>query len=340
VDKLPASLRKPLPRPLILGGLAAALALTCVCASLVIVKALSSAGDGDSLVISLPQGTLVLPQPGALSTLQMELATALPEIGEDVPVVEYPYITGITAHSREIFRQGQGGGNRAGVFSKVGDSLTANEVFLVPIGRGNYELHDHVYLASAIGYFSTMVARDDNSFANTSLAAGFGWRAGNVLNPDLADPATCQPGESPLLCEYRLVRPSVALIMLGTNDVPVTALDRYEATMREIIETTVDLGIIPVISTIPPFAGEDERVLAINRIVVDLAEEYGIPLWNFYAVVRDLPNGGLAGDGVHLTWNEPADFSPENLPYGMTMRNLTALQVLDAIYRNVILPEM
>jgi len=31
-----------------------------------------------------------------------------------------------------------------------------------------------------------------------------------VLAPEWANPAACQPGESPLLCEFRLRKPSVA----------------------------------------------------------------------------------------------------------------------------------
>jgi len=30
------------------------------------------------------------------------------------------------------------------------------------------------------------------------------------------------------------------------------------------------------------------------------------------------------------------DFTPENLQYGSTMRNLTALQILDSVWKNVL----
>jgi hypothetical protein len=49
----------------------------------------------------------------------------------------------------------------------------------------------------------------------------------------------------------------------------------------------------------------------------------------------------MASDGVHPS-SAPAghatDFSPDNLRYGMTVRNLTGLYVLDAVWRAVVLP--
>jgi hypothetical protein len=44
----------------------------------------------------------------------------------------------------------------------------------------------------------------------------------------------------------------------------------------------------------------------------------------------------MGPDGVHPSWApNAADFTPENLQYGSTVRNLTALMVLDALWRQV-----
>ena len=255
------------------------------------------------------------------------------------PPQNYPYIENITPHAREIFLLGQSLGNRPNVFSKVGDSITANEAFLVPIGVGDYNLRDHTYLQPVIDYFSQATARDANSFANTSLAAKGGWSAWQVITPRYADPTLCQAGEAPLECEYRIVRPSIALIMLGTNDVMTTPSGTYESWMRQIVEISLERGVIPVLSTIPDFKreGYEERVPELNGIIRRLAYEYEIPLWDYWAALQDLPNKGLSDDGVHPGWAVPADFKPYFLQYGMTVRNLTALQALDAIWRQVIL---
>lgn len=252
---------------------------------------------------------------------------------------QYAYIENITPRARDIFLLGQSLGNRPNVFSKVGDSITDNNAFLVPIGLGDYNLRDHSYLQPVVDYFSQAVARDGNSFANTSLAAKGGWSAWQVREPGKGDPALCRGDETPLTCEYRLARPSVALIMLGTNDVMTTPSGTYESWMREIVETSIEMGVIPVLSTIPDFKREgfEERVPELNGIIHSLALEYEVPLWDYWASLQNLPEKGLSEDGIHPGWAVPADFKPYFLQYGMTMRNLTALQALDAIWREVIL---
>jgi LysM repeat protein len=290
--------------------------------------------DQVPVVTAVPLATVALPLP-ALTPV----APTTPR-----PPGDYHYISGITGRVREVFLHGQALGNRARVFSKVGDSITVSPVFLTAIGLGSYQLHEHTGLQPVIDYYSEAVAREgDNSFAYSSLSAKVGWRARAVLSPASADPAYCQPDESPLGCEYRVVQPAVALIMLGTNDVPSTPVDEYDTDMRRVIDFTLERGIIPVISTIPPLvrAGLEGRVELLNGVLVRLAREYEVPLWDYWAALQGLPDQGLAGDGVHPSWapvGHSADFSPEYLQYGMTVRNLTGLYVLDAVWRAAITP--
>ncbi|MBN1429525.1 MAG: LysM peptidoglycan-binding domain-containing protein [Anaerolineae bacterium] len=277
-----------------------------------------------------------------LMPAQTQMATAaptsLPEYEEQV--TDYLYISGITARSHEIFMIGQSMGNRPNIFSKVGDSITDNAAFLKPIGQGNYNLRTHIYLQPVIDYYSQEIARDANSFANTSLAAKGGWSVWHEFNPDFANTTVCRPGETPLVCEYRVVRPSVALIMLGTNDVISMSAGKYEDYMRQVIETSIEMGVIPVVSTIPDFYYQDvdNKVQVMNDIIIRLAQEYQIPLWNYWASMQELTGKGLSMDGIHPSWAVPADFTPNFLKYGMTNRNLTALQALDAVWRLVIEP--
>jgi hypothetical protein len=65
-------------------------------------------------------------------------------------LIDSPYISGITPRAHEIFAVGQSMGNRANIFSKVGDSITASDVFLEPFSEGNYNLRDHAYLQPVI----------------------------------------------------------------------------------------------------------------------------------------------------------------------------------------------
>jgi hypothetical protein len=260
---------------------------------------------------------------------------------------DYPYILGVSQRARDIFLAGQAMGNRPGVFSKIGDSITEKgrpeEDFLSAFGRGGYNLGEYGYLQPAIDFFTSTEARLGNSFVNDSLSAAPGWSSWTAINFHASDDSICAPLEIPIECELRMIKPSVALIMLGTNDVPDTKISAniYESQMRKIIETCINMGVVPVLSTIPEFKrpATGYRVAIFNEIVVRLSDEYQIPLWQYWAAINGLPNNGLSSDGVHPSISplSPADLSPESMQYGMNVRNLTALQALDAIWREVIL---
>jgi hypothetical protein len=94
--------------------------------------------------------------------------------------------------------------------------------------------------------------------------------------------------------------------------------------------------VVPIIAT---RAEKTDSPISINAIVVKIAYEYDIPLWNFGAAVMSLPNHGLSADGFHLTpgtveGNYYFD-DPARMELGWTLRNLTALQAIDAVYRDL-----
>lgn len=252
------------------------------------------------------------------------------------------YVSEPSPRVRTIFRVGQRLGNRADVFAKVGDSITASNMSLRPLGEGVYKLGDYeeAYLAT-LQHFSTATARTGNSFVNKSLAAKVGWSAFVVLNPDYADPAHCEEGESPLACEYRLTQPAFAFIMLGTNDVGFVSEATYRHNLERVLNETIRRGIVPLLSTIPPRtdnANIGEKVMRFNAIVRELAQEYRLPLMDYYALMNTLPDKGLSDDGVHP--NVPprgyvavADFNARDLQYGYTARNLLMLATLDAVWQ-------
>jgi hypothetical protein len=104
------------------------------------------------------------------------------------------------------------------------------------------------------------------------------------------------------------------------------------------VETSIDYGVIPVLSTVPYDQFGD--VQPYNQIIISMAIAYDVPWMDFYAATWDLRNHGIAeGDGVHPSippTNDPANFTPENLQYGHTVRNLLVLHVLDAMWRQVL----
>lgn len=256
-----------------------------------------------------------------------------------VPLDVSAYIHGITGNLRLIYEQGQAMGNRADVFSKVGDSITAAPHTLHPVGEGLTNLGAYTYLQSVIDVYGKSLARDHNAFANTSLAATSGWTTTDMLDPAMA-PSLCQWGENALDCEYRIVRPSIAFIMLGTNDVERMTAALYRTNMEQIITRTLARGIIPVLTTIPPRPGYESSVTAFNATLYDLSRAYSIPLIDYYASLIDLPDFGLDIDRTHpnippLGYEGCADFRTPNLPFGYVMRNLTLLEGLYQVWEAV-----
>lgn len=250
------------------------------------------------------------------------------------------YLSGLSSRTREIYLRGQNMGNRANVFSKIGDSITVSPNFLYPVGYGQYDLGQYGGLAGVVGYFLQANARTGNSFANQSLAAGGGWTSDKLLTPGYGFPEVCG-SETPLVCEYQRVKPAVALILIGTNDSGSGSVENFAGNMRQIIETSINMGVIPVISTLPPKNIDDNqegRVNAFNDAIRLMAAQYQIPLWDYYAQMAGAQNRGMSSDGLHPSASPDgaaARFTPDNLQYGYNIRNLGALQVLDALWRYV-----
>jgi hypothetical protein len=238
---------------------------------------------------------------------------------------ELPVIPEISSDIVRLYTSGISRGNNPYAFSKIGDCSTSNAWFLGPFDDGEryYNLGEHTYLKPMIEHFK-------GSFARNNITTRNGFSASSVLSPLWADPEVCESGETPLTCEYRIHKPSIVFIMLGTND--RWHMDNLEANMREIIEYTLDHGIVPIITTKADNFEGDENI---NRILAQLATEYDVPLWNFWAAVQSLPNKGMEEDGVHLTWGPTQFNDPEIMKLGWPTRNLTAMQVLYALWQAV-----
>jgi hypothetical protein len=243
----------------------------------------------------------------------------------------------IVEHIRAVYTTGQALGNRPNVFVKVGDSITVSPGFLYPIGQGTYNLGDYTSLQAVIDFFSETPTRTGNSFSNQSVAAGVGWSAFAVLTSSNGDFSQCVGGETPLACEYRLNKPSIALIMYGTNDVGYRSNEDYRSDLEQIISYSERMGVIPILSTIPNRPDTPARVQEFNQIVADLTAAHQLPLWDYYSATINLPGYGLTSDQVHPSSSPrgQADFRTDNLQYGYVMRNLTALQMLDSVWKQM-----
>lgn len=229
------------------------------------------------------------------------------------------------SHVHEIFMIGQAIGRNPHSFSKVGDSTIENPHFLTRFDEGPYELGPFEYLEPAISYFR-------GSFGRDSLAVAIGMHSWSANDPMWAEPALCQPNETPVQCEIRINNPAILLIRLGTNDVGTS--DSFETNIRQIIDTVISAGVIPVIGTKGDrHEGSNEN----NDILRRLATEYHIPLWDYDRVAETLPGRGLDIDASHMMTFYAHDYNdPTAYSRGHAMHNLTALMMLDALWREVL----
>lgn len=234
---------------------------------------------------------------------------------------------------RQIYQHGLELGHDSHAFSKIGDCQSVKAYFL-----GHFDLPDYYNLGPYISLQAT-IDWYSGSFSRESLAVKGGFNAAAILSPLRADPTQCKSDENPIMCELRIHNPSVAIISL--EEWWAGHPENYEKYMRQIIEYTLDQGVVPIVAT---KADNIEGNHLINQTIANLAQEYDIPLWNFWAAVQDLPNHGLAAvdvygnvDMFHLTHSENFDFfnDPIATQSGWSMRNLTALQALDAVRRGL-----
>ncbi|MCS6774838.1 MAG: LysM peptidoglycan-binding domain-containing protein [Thermoflexales bacterium] len=272
---------------------------------------------------------------GAASTMPAPIGSAIDPTPTPVALpegpLEYPYLSDISPRVYDIFRAGQAMGNRPNVFVLVGDSNSRHPAYLKPFDQGNYNLGAYSYLQATVDFFR-------GSFAQDSPAAAGGFNTAKVLDPSQAPPSC--GGQSPLLCAYSRIRPSVALILLGTGD--QHTWQSFEANYRRIVDLTINAGVIPVLIT----KGDDLECRDnnapcgfINAKIAQIAAEYQVPLLNLRQVVQTLPNRGMTEDGFHYNFppgDRSAWFTPEYLSYGYTQRNLTTLQTLDVLRRRVL----
>jgi LysM repeat protein len=232
--------------------------------------------------------------------------------------------TGDADTVRAIFEHGQALGNNPRAFSKIGDCNSELPFFLGKFDQGEYNLGPYAYLQPVIDQFA-------GSFGRESMAVWTGNHAWAVFDATWSNPAYCQSGETPIACEFRINRPSLVLIRLGTNESGDP--DLFETNLRRIIEFSIEHGVIPVLGTkADRLEGSDQN----NDILRALAEEYGVPLWDFGRVADTLPARGLLADGFHMNYVPPDYTTPAALQTGHSVQNLMALMALNTVWRNAL----
>lgn len=230
---------------------------------------------------------------------------------------EWPVVPAATVRSAEIYKTGLALGNDLNAFSKVGDCQNIKAAFM-----GFFDIPDRYNLGLDYLYLQDTIDNFSGHFNTDGQAVKGGFNAATVLSPLWANPEVCLAGENPLECELRLTKPSIVFISFEVWWEGRTA-EEYEKYMRQIIETVIAHGAVPILAT---KADNIEGDHSINFTTARLAYEYDIPLWNFWLAVQPLPNHGLdteRNDRFHIStdaWNT---------------RSFTGLQALDKVWKSV-----
>jgi len=253
--------------------------------------------------------------------------TATPDLRLDpADWQNWPVIPTVSAWAKAIYARGLEEGRYEDRFSKIGDCQN-----IIPYFLWIYDHPERYVLSEKDAYLQETIDHFSGSFSRESAATDGGMNVAAVFSDYWADQERCNDGESPLACELRLHQPSIALISMEESWGRDNKVENYEKYMRQIIETVIEFGAVPILAT---KANNLEGDHQINEAIVRLAYEYDIPLWNFWRAVQPLPNHGLLEDDFHLTGMD--NFSGTIDPnQGWPVRNLTALEVIDAVWRQL-----
>ena len=242
-------------------------------------------------------------------------------------------VISISGRTRQIYQAGLARGNNPRVFVKVGDSITNNQPFMNGYGSGEYGLGSFTYLQDSINFF------DNGAFIRDSIAAESGFNAAAVQDAIWAPSGTCLPNESPLACEYRIMKPSVAIIMYGSVDVQLYGADAFGGYLTQIVQFSISQGVIPVLTTFPNgadyYPSQSEQF---NNVIRGIASSEQIPLIEFRNSALNLPDRGVGADKYHLSMNGLSYYialNGEQNQYGLTLRNMLTLQALDDLRRGL-----
>lgn len=216
---------------------------------------------------------------------------------------------------KSIYEYGQTLGNNPNSFSIFGDCQARPDEFF-----GLYET-DEVLVNSLTPELQETVNHFYGSFNRESPTAQDGTTPGALLWDQWhRGEYGCTFAETPVDCELRIQNPSFVIIQIGSH-----FESRNTEYLRKIITQLIDNGVVPILATKADNRELDHRV---NRDMYLLAQEFDLPLWNFWLAVDDLPNRGLytrsdrplQGD-IYLT-NE-----------AQKIHRLTGLEALDIVWR-------
>jgi len=259
-------------------------------------------------------------------------------------LMQYPVLPNISGPMAQtlgqVYQSGVSNfGNRAGAFVKIGDNPMDSQSFMVPFAGDQYQLGNFGSLQGLITAYASTPVREatnpaTNSFDVDSIAAGADFGVDSLTAPAPGGaPCDAVGGGTALSCEIQLTRPAIALISFSAPNVTFMEPAMFRSELQSLVVSVLsEYGVIPVLATIPAGNGySTEQLVEYNRAIVEVATESGVPLWNLW---RAMQERGIA-DPNSVSPSGAGDLTDGSLGYGYNIRNLTALQSLEAVRQAV-----
>jgi len=239
---------------------------------------------------------------------------------------EIPDLGPIVGNLQSIISTGQTNGRFSSVFTVLGDESVASGDFMTGFQAGPYTLGANGDLESLLNFYTQDGTLAVNSFNAPRYAAGNGWNPSDVFRSDLASP-DCG-GIMPIQCGLDASLASVVIVSFTPSNATALLPDEFNANLQSIISTAISEGVIPILATLPDDGSVDAGTLALyNEIIVNLATNAQVPLWNAYNTLAPVGAGNVYSVGN----GNPADLSDSGLTGGANRRNLGALRALQAV---------
>jgi len=216
---------------------------------------------------------------------------------------------------RKIYEYGQTLGNNPNAFSIFGDCQARPDEFF-----GLYETDENL-VASLTPELQETVNHFYGSFNRESPTAQDGTTPGALLWIQWhRGKYGCTFAETPVDCELRIQNPSFVIIQIGSH-----FESRNTEYLRRIITQLIDRGVVPILAT---KADNRELDFRVNRDMYLLAQEFDLPLWNFWASLSDLPNRGL-----YTRKDRPLQGDIYLIEEAQEIQRQTGLEALNIVWR-------
>jgi hypothetical protein len=236
-------------------------------------------------------------------------------------------------------------GQRLDVLAKLGDSITSSPSYLTKVTVETILNSPYAELSGTLRYFSQTLVPDGVAPSSTSsgtplvpsparrsLGSDDRWYVTDLINGGSV---------SALARELESIRPGIAVVMFGTNDLTLTSVETFEEHLHALLEELDQRHVLPILNTIPTRRDQPryaERVPAFNAAIRAMAAVHQVPLIEYGAAMAGLPNAGLSEDGIHpsVCPTGAGSLSPDCLRYGYNLRNLLTLLALDKLQQSVL----